>query len=158
MALGKKVLAVGAIVAFSFAVFAASQHPDAPTSMMNGKNGSSMNGSKALKVDSIDVMKGKILSVTRVSEPDGTKIHVVLETDKGDKTFILGPASYLDRSRISLQMGDRVTLSGYEVNVNGEQMWVGTKIEKGSSVVHLRGKNGEPNWKSDREGNPRMSH
>lgn len=155
MALGKKVLAAGAIVAFSFAVFAATQHPNAPTSTK--MKGSTMNGKRPLKMQSEDKMVGKIKSVNRVHEPDGTKIHVMMQTPEGMRKIIVGPASYLDRSKIGLQTGDKVTIYGYEMSVNGDQMWIATKIEKNGHVVNLRS-NGEPNWQNNREGNPRMQH
>ncbi len=144
MAVIKKVLAVGAVVAFSFAVFAATQQPDSSSdSYMNGR---------PLKMQSEDKLTGKVKSVNRVQEPDGTKIHVVLETDSGDKTIIVGPAYYLDQAKIAFQNGEKVTISAYEVTVNGEKVWVATKVDKNGHVTVLR-KNGVANWQTDHNGN-----
>ncbi|MFN0065510.1 MAG: hypothetical protein ACKVOH_04655 [Chlamydiales bacterium] len=166
MAIGKKLLVLGAITAFSVAVFAANQNSDSgngtPKCMPGQKcdtNDENMNGAKRpLKVESIDTMQGTILSVTRVSYPDGTMVHVVLTTPKGDKTFMMGPASFLDQAKMTLQMGDKVSISGYEVNANGSQMWIATRVEKGTNVLDIRQENGQPVWEpTDIEGSPRVN-
>lgn len=154
MALWKKVIAVGGLLAFSFAVYAATQHPSSPTA--SKMKGSTMNGKRPLKMHSEDKMIGRIKDVMRVHEPDGTKIHVTLQTPSGMKTIVVGPASYLDQSRIALQSGDKVTIYAYEISANGTQMWIATKIEKNGRVVNLRQNNGASNWQSNREGNSRM--
>lgn len=154
MALWKKVVAVGGLLAFSFAVFAATQHPSSPTA--SKMKGSTMNGKRPLKAHSEDKMVGRVKDVQRVHEPDGVKIHITLQTSSGVKSIVLGPASYLDQSRIALQSGEKVTIYGYEVSANGKQMWIATKIDKNGHVVNLRQQNGASNWQSNREGNARM--
>ncbi len=155
MALGKKILAAGLVVACSVAVFAASKAPVNGNTKMKG---STMNGKRPLKMQSEDKMTGRVKSVDRIHEPDGVKVHITLQTPEGMRKIVVGPASYMEKSQVALQTGDKVTVYGYEVSANGDQMWIATRLEKNGKVVQMRQENGAANWHSNREGNPRMKY
>jgi sporulation protein YlmC with PRC-barrel domain len=89
-------------------------------------------------------------TVSRVNEEDGLST-VVITTDAGDRLVHLAPASYLRESGCSLKDGDKVTVKGRTVMVDGRQVVMASSIEgPDKKTVDLRDGRGAPKWRDDR--------
>ncbi|MCC5833042.1 MAG: hypothetical protein JJU12_08390 [Chlamydiales bacterium] len=127
-------------------------------SVSNYENGNE-NGAqqrKKLQMQSTEKFKGTVDSVSRERYPDGRLfIHINLKTDKGeDKMVLVGPASYVDQSKVKLQTGDKITVTGFRVGANGEEVIVAKEIDKNGNVLKLLDDQRQPLWGNRRSGNP----
>lgn len=116
---------------------------------MNGKepqkngNGKSL---EPLKMNSVEAFKGTVKRVDRVQMPNGTQIQLVLTTDQGDMLIIVGPASFVDKSKVKMQAGDKLEVSGYMIKANGDQVMMASEIKKNGNSLQLRDQNRQPMW------------
>lgn len=117
-----------------------------PNYVIEGGSGREYSGGKLLKTDSVEKIQGIVQSVNRVQYPNSTQIQLMVETDKGMVKVILGPASYVDRSKLKLQSGDKVVVKGYMVSGNGEEAMMASEVSKNGNVMQLRDANRQPIW------------
>ncbi|MFZ0566177.1 MAG: hypothetical protein WAM28_08345 [Chlamydiales bacterium] len=104
---------------------------------------------KALRGDSTDRFSGKIKSVKKVTYPDGTQVHIVVDTDQGEMTVVLGPETYLNRQMVKLMTGDQIRVQGYRVTVNGDMVFMASEITKNGNPLRLRDANRQPLWREN---------
>ena len=102
---------------------------------------------KVLQTESTENFVGIIKSVNKVALPNQTQIQVILETSHGDLLVIVGPAQFVDQARIKLQAGDKVTVTGYRIKANGNDVIIAAEIKgnKGGSI-QLLDENRQPIW------------
>ncbi len=105
---------------------------------------------KKLKMNSIDNFQGTVKSIERDRHPDGRIfIQIVLETKEGEKNIHVGLASYVDRSNLRLQPGDKIKVTGYSIKVNGEEVITAKEINKNGKVLRLLNDKRQPLWGND---------
>jgi hypothetical protein len=151
--MNKKFFFLGAIIASC--IFTLTCNGDQNYNGANGNNTMSQtNGgpgspsSKILQTSSTEQFAGTIRSVNRVSLPNETQIQLVLTTDQGDVLVIVGPASFVDQSKFKLQAGDKVTVTGYRVTGNGQQVILAAQIQGSNRSLQLLNENRTPVWAS----------
>lgn len=102
---------------------------------------------KKLKTQSAEKFKGVVDNVKRERYPNGrTFIQITLKTNEGDKTVLVGPANYVDQSKVKLQIGDKVTVLGFPVQSNGEEIIMAKEIDKNGNVLKLLNDQRQPLW------------
>lgn len=112
--------------------------------------------SKKLKMQSAEKFKGTVESVNRERYPDNRIfIQIILNTEEGEKTILVGPASYIDQSKVKLQTGDKVTVTGFRVDANGEEVIMAKEIDKSGNILRLLDDQRQPLWKNGMNGNGR---
>ena len=87
-----------------------------------------------------------VKAVNRVQLPNQTQIQILLATDQGDVLVIVGPANFVDQSKVKFLSGDKVTVTGYPVVVNGNRLIIAAQIQKNGSTLQLLGENRQPLW------------
>jgi hypothetical protein len=97
----------------------------------------------------LDRIKGTISKITEVEPMPGMSPAVALIVDDGDEeiTVHVGPRWFLGDS-IGLRRGDEVKIRGAWAEIDGEDVFMASKIKKGdyfSLKVRLT-KNGKPFW------------
>lgn len=157
-------LTAGCFLAFAFnQSFAAEQHPNFPKggkgtcsscskkieSVSEKGNGSASVATKKLKMNSSEKFQGTVSSVTQDKYPDGTRVvRIVLDTNEGQKSILVGPAGYIEQSKVKLQVGDKVTVTGYIISANGEEVITAKEVNKSGNVLILLDDQRQPLWKN----------
>lgn len=103
---------------------------------------------KVLQTESTEKFSGVVKSVNRVPLPNESQIQIVLSTDQGDILVIVGPASFIDAAKVKLQAGDKVTVTGYRINANGNVVIVAAQIQRNGNTLQLLDENRAPLWGS----------
>jgi hypothetical protein len=76
----------------------------------------------------------------------GGGVHLVLSTDKTPVEVRVGPASFVSSRNFTFEKGDRLTVVGSKVTMNGQQVVIAREIRKGDQVLTLRDAKGFPLW------------
>ncbi|MCH9620307.1 MAG: hypothetical protein SP4CHLAM17_12560 [Chlamydiales bacterium] len=98
---------------------------------MSGKGGGSvMNGDKPIVMEPNDHIKGSVKSVESVKYPNGSKTHMVVNTDQGEKKVVL---TGKEVENMRFQSGDKVELHGRRMYANGKEVMVCDKCKKTNS-------------------------
>ncbi|MEZ5314716.1 MAG: hypothetical protein R3E91_00650 [Chlamydiales bacterium] len=109
---------------------------------------------KKLQMHSAEKFRGTVESVTREPYPDGRLfIQIVLNTEEGSKTILVGPANYVDQSKVKIQIGDKIIVNGFRIGANGEEVIVAKDIDKNGNLLKLLDDNRSPYWDKDRNKN-----
>lgn len=103
---------------------------------------------KTLQTESTEKFNGVVKSVNRVQLPNEAQIQIVLSTEQGDQLVIVGPASFVDQSKIKLQAGDKVVVTGYRITANGKDVVVAAQIQRNGNTLKLLNDNRMPQWGS----------
>lgn len=106
---------------------------------------------KLLQTAATEKFVGTVKAVNRVNLPNQTQIQMVLSTDAGDLLVILGPASFIDKSKVQFEPGDKVTVSGYSVVANNNKVILAAKIDKNGTTLQLLNEDRRPLWLNRQE-------
>jgi hypothetical protein len=106
---------------------------------------------QGLQTQSTEKFVGTIRSVKKVNLPNHTQIQWILSTDQGDLLVIVGPAQFIDQARIKFKSGDRVTVTGYKVQANGEAVITAANVQKDGNTLDLLNQQRRPMWGSQYE-------
>jgi hypothetical protein len=98
-------------------------------------NCSADSGSK--QVSATQQFVGTVKAVNRAELSDQGQIQLLLSTDQGDLLVILAPASFVDKSKIQFLAGDKVTVTGYPINANGQKVVLAAQIQKDGYTLQL---------------------
>jgi hypothetical protein len=101
---------------------------------------------KVLQTESTEKLIGTVRSINRVNFPDHVQIQMVLSTDQGDKLIIVGPANYIDQQRVKFATGDRVTVTGYRIIANGQEIITAARIQRNGTTLQLLNEQRQPMW------------
>ncbi|MBY0279342.1 DNA-binding protein [Candidatus Binatia bacterium] len=97
----------------------------------------------------VETVSGEVTEVQRVAMPHGKAhgVHLVLKTDATAALGVhLGPAWYVDRQPVKIAQGDRVTIKGSRVTIDGKSVLLAAEVQKGDQALVLRDANGIPKW------------
>ncbi|MEJ5347758.1 MAG: hypothetical protein WHS46_03605 [Desulfosoma sp.] len=103
------------------------------------------------KAQERDKIKGTIVKIQEVVPMKGMSpgVALVLEDKDGAKTVVhLGPRWFIDPKTMGLQVGDTVKVSGCWADVEGQEVFMASKVKKGDHFefkVRLT-KDGTPFW------------
>ncbi len=123
-------------------------------SVSNNSTNGNNSATKKLTMDSVEKFQGTVQNVMRERYPDGRMfISISLETSEGDKTILIGPANYVDQSKVKLQIGDKITVKGFRVKANGEEMIIAKEVDKSGNVLQLLDDQRQPLWKNNSNNN-----
>jgi hypothetical protein len=98
----------------------------------------------------IKTISGQVIKVDQVREP-GFGMEMRLTVFIGAKEVLpvyLGPVFYIEgpEQPNHFKIGDKVTVSGSQVTVNGEPFMIAMNVKRGNEVLRLRDKDGIPEW------------
>jgi len=79
--------------------------------------------------------------------PSNEGIRLVVETKDDVLTIIVGPMYYLSDKGYTPKVGDRVSVLGSRLDINGEAIMVAKSITVGSQTIELRDSQGMPLWR-----------
>lgn len=123
----------------------------------NNENGNSAPAAKKLQTSSIESFKGTVTSVSRDRQTDGRQfVQIKLDTNDGEKTIMVGPASFVDQSRVKLLVGDKVTVKGFRIGANGNEVIMAQSIDKNGNVLQLLNEQRQPLWQQQNGGQYRQ--
>ena len=114
----------------------------------NNNNNNGAPKAKKLLMDSVEKFQGTIKSVSREKRPDGKMfIKLVLETkEHGEVNVMVGPARYVDQSKVALQADDKITVMGFRVGANGTEVIMAKQIDKNGNILELLNDKRQPLW------------
>ncbi len=103
------------------------------------------------KAQELDKIKGTIVKIHEVIPMKGMSpgVALLLEDKDGAKTLVhLGPRWFIDPKTMGLQVGDTVKVTGCWADVEGQEVFMASKVKKGDHFefkVRLT-KDGTPFW------------
>lgn len=121
-------------------------YSNANNGMTYSETTTSTTTNKVLQSESTEKFVGVVQSVNRVSLPNQVQIQLTLSTDQGDMLVIVGPSSFIDQSKVKMQAGDKITVKGYRVKANGNDVIMAAEIEKNGNTLKLLNDNRQPVW------------
>ncbi|MGE0610054.1 MAG: hypothetical protein AB7O62_23385 [Pirellulales bacterium] len=111
---------------------------------------------RLFNTDSVRTIVGNVVEVTdgpaQPDMADGTNIRV--ETESGTVQVHLGPVRSLLRQHARFQRGDKVQVTGSDVDVAGKPAFMASRIARGRRAWRLRGDDGVPLWSRPSAENP----
>lgn len=106
-------------------------------------------GNKKSNPLNVERVSGEVTDKKVITNPDGSSmVSITLSTPSEDIKVLLAPSSYLDASRVGVQIGDTVEIKGSRMQVNGSEMMIASEINKNGNVIPLRDDKGNPMWKN----------
>lgn len=93
----------------------------------------------------LERVSGTVIKVDNISQPNRswTGMHLSLRTIDQVLDVMLGPSDYIESQGVSLQAGDRVTVSGVRTGTSG---MIAYEVQKGDQILRLRTESGVPLW------------
>jgi hypothetical protein len=113
---------------------------------MNTMGAESSSSPQNTQPSSTQQFVGTVKTVNRVELPNQTQVQLLLSTGQGDLLVILGPASFVDQAKVRFLAGDKVTVTGYPVSANGQQVILAAQIQKNGFTLQLLNENRQPMW------------
>ncbi|MCH9626563.1 MAG: hypothetical protein S4CHLAM2_01850 [Chlamydiales bacterium] len=98
---------------------------------------------------SVRTFHGEVLSVQTfgyITRPSQHK-QVLLRTQNGEITVDVGPDWYLDAQGVVLTPGEKITVEGSLIKVNGTRFVIASSLTTDEMTYKLREKNGHPVWR-----------
>ncbi|MCC6362395.1 MAG: hypothetical protein IT165_02665 [Bryobacterales bacterium] len=94
---------------------------------------------------------GKITEVKKVEHRGMmTGLHVMLETEKGTLDVHLGPAPFLEKSKMTFEKGEEMEVTGSKTKYDGSDAIIAREVKKAGQVLTLRDSQGIPKWSRGR--------
>ena len=76
--------------------------------------------------------------------------HLILTTDQGSYTVLVGPSSFLKEKSFGFVKGDHIEVTGSKTKYDGADSLIAREIKKGDKTLTLRDKKGIPEWSMGR--------
>jgi hypothetical protein len=102
----------------------------------------------------VETIKGEVLRVDHLTPEKGMSygVHLSVKTDKETVAVHLGPAWYLDRQDVAIEVYDTVEVTGSRVEIGGAPAIIAAEVRKGDQTLKLRDESGRPVWSGWRRG------
>lgn len=118
---------------------------------MMGSGGWGMGGSyqRLYNPKTVETITGEVVAIDSMMPMGGMSggIHLQVRTPKNELMSVhLGPAWYLERQDVSLQVKDKIQVKGSKVTFDGKPALVAAEVKKGAQTLVLRDANGYPVW------------
>ena len=105
---------------------------------------------KLYKANEMDSFKGTVVDIKEIVPMPGMSPGLVIEVSesKGETTTVhLCPVSFEGKKGIRIKKGDRVKVSGSWAEINGKDIFMGSKVSKDEYQFKVRlTKDGTPFW------------
>jgi len=101
-----------------------------------------------LQTESTEKLNGTVKSVNRVTLPNQSQIQLIVTTDQGDMLVILGPSNFVDQSKIKMQAGDKIAVTGYRIKANGNDVMIAAQVQKNGNTLQLLDEQRNPLWEN----------
>jgi hypothetical protein len=75
-----------------------------------------------------------------------TGVHLLVETDDGEREVHLGPTAFLSEQGVAFADGDLVEITGSRVTCGGSDAVLAREVKKGDKTLTLRDTTGAPAW------------
>lgn len=133
----------------------------ATDSMGKMTNGTTDAQSLQFKAEDQTSLSGTVQSTdTGAGGPLATMSDAVIfkvQTDQGQtSTVYAGPRNYLQEQNMTFSSGDTIKATGWKKTINGQEVFIASKIEKNGQTLQLRDSQGSPKWKQDSSGSGQM--
>ncbi len=90
---------------------------------------------------------GIVKAVIGLPAPDGSSgVHMDLNTAEGLISVHIAPATYVGEQNFWFDAGDRVSIIGARISLDGNVAIWAKAIQKGSALLVLRNDDGTPKW------------
>lgn len=106
---------------------------------------------EALRTSAVDKFKATVTRVDRIRMPNETQIQLIVDTDQGEKKVIVGPARFVDQSKVKVQSGDKIEIYGYVVRANGDEVIIASEIKKNGNSLKLLDDKRQPLWQQNQK-------
>jgi len=108
-------------------------------------------GARIYDVNTVQTVTGDILTIetatnTRNTGGYGVGIHLLMKVDKDTVSVHLGPAAFVSRQGVKLEVKDRIEVRGSKVTLAGKPTIIAAEFKKGDKTVRLRDDSGFPLW------------
>ena len=96
----------------------------------------------------VQTVRGEVTAVENVAAARGTGagVHVTLKSDSGSVNVHLGPDWYVNKQSVKIGKGDRITVTGSRIVLQGKSLLVAEQVKKGEKTLILRDRQGYPRW------------
>lgn len=96
----------------------------------------------------VQTVEGELKSIDREHHRhmEMSGVHVTVKTKDGDLVVHLGPSWFIDNQEPKLQVGDKVTITGSRVTLEGAPVIIATEVKRGADTLKLREADGTPLW------------
>jgi hypothetical protein len=110
--------------------------------------GTSGQYSRMYDTNTVETIKGEVVSVDRFTPRGGMSsgVHLQLKTEKETISVHLGPSWYLDHQDVQIKAQDNIEVTGSRISFEGKPAIIAAEVQKGDEVLKLRDENGFPRW------------
>jgi len=77
--------------------------------------------------------------------------HLVVKSDSGTDTVLVGPSSYVKDQGFEFSKGDQIEVTGSKVKYDDTDAVIAREIKMGGKVLTLRDEKGVPEWSMGRK-------
>jgi hypothetical protein len=105
-------------------------------------------GGRAYDPQTVETIKGEVVSVEKIPSRDGKGygVHLTLKTEKEPLFVVVGPGWYVEKQPVKIEAKDLLEIKGSRVTSRGKQAIIAGEIKKGNQILKLRDENGIPAW------------
>jgi hypothetical protein len=98
--------------------------------------------------NTVETVIGEVERVDEIMPVKGMSygVRLVLKSDSEQVAVHLGPAWYVTNQDLSINVGDKVTVTGSKVMFEGKPAIIAAQVKKGDEVLMLRDEKGFPMW------------
>lgn len=109
---------------------------------------------RAYNPATVQTLEGTVRAVEYMHPARGMSrgIHVQVAAAKETLWVHLGPAWYLENQDVPIAKGDRLTVKGSRISLDGKDVIIAAEITKGDRTLTLRDAAGIPSWAGWRRG------
>ena len=103
--------------------------------------------------NTVETVSGRMLAVQRIAESGrGTYgEHLILKTGTGRLVVHLGPAWFIQRQALKIQLHEEMIITGSRFLLGGRPVLIAARIRKGHEIQVLRDAHGLPVWRDSRD-------
>jgi hypothetical protein len=114
----------------------------------SGGWGTGSNYGRMYDTNTVETIKGRVTKVERIIQTKGRScgIHLMIKTDKETISVHLGPAWFIEKQDIKINVKDTLKVKGSRINYEGTPAIIAAEVEKENQTLHLRDEIGIPVW------------
>jgi hypothetical protein len=96
----------------------------------------------------VETVTGVVKRVDEIMPMKGMSygVHLLLKSDSEEVAVHLGPAWYVTNQDVSIEVGEKIAVTGSKVMFEGKPAVIAAQVKKGDEVLTLRDENGFPMW------------
>lgn len=113
---------------------------------MRGTAGRASPGARVYQPETEATLEGTVAAVQELGWGPWTGTHVQLDSTDGTVWVHLGPSQFLSSQKLQLKKGNRLTVTGSRVEMDGQDVIIARQVQSGGTSVTLRNEQGVPVW------------